>query len=247
MDTILNNKKKGIAAALFCMFLWGSAFPVLKLSYEELNIPADDFMTKIYFAGIRFFLSGILVFLYSFFFTKTKGGKVDLKFLLLLGLVQTTIQYLFFYIGVGNTSGVKSSILQASSTFLIVLFSHFVFKDDPLSLRKIIALAFGFGGIFAANISMGLDCSFRRTGEGWLVMSSLANAVGTMLVKLKGKDMNPLTLTLGQMIFGSFLLLIPGKIFKHSPLMGTPFAIVLLFYSAFIFNHHCAIISTVIK
>ena len=48
MDTILNNKKKGIAAALFCMFLWGSAFPVLKLSYEELNIPADDFMTKIF-------------------------------------------------------------------------------------------------------------------------------------------------------------------------------------------------------
>lgn len=234
MDTILNNKKKGIAAALFCMFLWGSAFPVLKLSYEELNIPADDFMTKIYFAGIRFFLSGILVFLYSFFFTKTKGGKVDLKFLLLLGLVQTTIQYLFFYIGVGNTSGVKSSILQASSTFLIVLFSHFVFKDDPLSLRKIIALAFGFGGIFAANISTGLDFSFRLTGEGFLLMSSLANALGTILVKLKGKDMNPLTLTLGQMIFGSFLLLIPGKIFKHSPLMWTPFAIVLLFYSAFI-------------
>lgn len=231
---MFENKKKGIVAALFCMFLWGSAFPVLKLSYEELNIPADDFMTKIYFAGIRFFLSGVLVFLYSFFFAKTKKGKIDLKFLMLLGLVQTTIQYLFFYIGVGNTSGVKSSILQASSTFLIVLFSHFIFKDDSLSLRKIIALAFGFGGIFAANISMGLDLNFRLTGEGFLLMSSLANAAGTILVKLKGKDMNPLTLTLGQMIFGSFLLLIPGKVFQNSPLVWTPFAVVLLFYSAFI-------------
>lgn len=234
MENILSKKYWGILAALFCMLLWGSAFPVLKLSYQELNIPADDYITKIYFAGIRFFLSGVLVFFYSLFLSKGKYGKIDLKFLILLGIVQTTIQYIFFYIGVGNTSGVKSAILQASSTFLIVIFSHFLFKNDRLNPQKIIALIFGFGGIFIANISMGLDLNFRMSGEGFLLFSSIANSLGTIMVKMKGRDMNPFIMTLGQMIFGSILLLIPGKILMPAPLEWTPFAMVLLFYSAFI-------------
>lgn len=234
MDNMFYKKKWGVLTALFCMFLWGSAFPVLKLSYQELQIPPEDFVTKIYFAGIRFFLSGILVLLFYLFFNKGKRGKIDIKFLILLGIIQTAVQYIFFYIGVGNTSGVKSAILQASSTFLIVLFSHFIFKDDSLTLRKTAALIFGFGGVFAANISMGLDLNFRLTGEGFLLLSSMANALGTILVKLKGKDMNPMIMTMGQMIFGSLLLLIPGRILLPAPLVWTPFALGLLFYSAFI-------------
>lgn len=233
MEIFLKNKRNSIFIALICMLLWGSAFPVLKMSYSEMNIATNDYLAKIYFAGIRFFCAGILVILYYLLFSRGKKGKIDLPFLLKLGVIQTTIQYFFFYIGVGNTSGVKSSILQSISTFFIVLLSHFAFKNDPLNHRKILALIFGFGGIFIANLTH-FDWSFTFTGEGFLIFSGLANAIGTILVKDKGREMNPFIMTLGQMLFGSILLILPGRFLMEGQLQWTPFALFLLLYSAFI-------------
>ena len=38
----LTNKYWVIVIALFCAVLWGSAFPVLKVSYAELGMAPDD-------------------------------------------------------------------------------------------------------------------------------------------------------------------------------------------------------------
>lgn len=59
----LTNRYWVIVIALFCAVLWGSAFPVLKVSYLELGILPDDRSAIIVFAGIRFFLAAILIFL----------------------------------------------------------------------------------------------------------------------------------------------------------------------------------------
>ena len=68
-----------------------------------------------------------------------KVKKEDLPFLIRLGLLQTTLQY-FFYIGLANTSSVKSSILNSLGTFFIVVVSHFLYQDDRLNLNKTIGL-----------------------------------------------------------------------------------------------------------
>ena len=49
----MNKKIKTYALALLAMFLWGSAFPVVKLTYESFNILADDVANKMLIAGIR--------------------------------------------------------------------------------------------------------------------------------------------------------------------------------------------------
>src|SRR5690625_122061 len=118
MEKIFQNKKTAILIALFCMLLWGSAFPVLKISYQELGIVPSDYMSKIYFAGLRFFLAGIIVIFYGKFITKEKVRfkDLDFKFLLLIGLIQTTFQYLFYYIALGNTTGIKASIRSEEHT-----------------------------------------------------------------------------------------------------------------------------------
>ena len=53
-DWYFKNKSTAILLALFCMFLWGSAFPMIKLGYEALAISQDDFFGKLLFAGLRF-------------------------------------------------------------------------------------------------------------------------------------------------------------------------------------------------
>lgn len=42
------------ATALLCCFLWGSAFPFIKIGYKLLNVSANDTPSQILFAGIRF-------------------------------------------------------------------------------------------------------------------------------------------------------------------------------------------------
>lgn len=236
MEKIFQNKKTAILIALFCMLLWGSAFPVLKISYQELGIVPSDYMSKIYFAGLRFFLAGIIVIFYGKFITKEKVRfkDLDFKFLLLIGLIQTTFQYLFYYIALGNTTGIKASILQSASTFMMVLLAHFFFKDDRMNRYKLIALLFGFLGIIVANISKGFDMNFKITGEGFMLISSTLGAIGTIIVKKKGSKMSPIVMTCGQMILGSIILLIVGKLGMKGSLNWTPLSIGLLIYSGFI-------------
>lgn len=52
----------GIAiAATVTMFLWGSAFPMIKKSYSELKIASDEIFEQMLFAGYRFVLAGMLI------------------------------------------------------------------------------------------------------------------------------------------------------------------------------------------
>ena len=67
--------------------------------------------------------------------------KSQWKGIALLGLVQTTGQYIFFYLGLANTTGVKGSILYALATFFVVIFAHFLFPDDKMTLQKIVGLS----------------------------------------------------------------------------------------------------------
>ena len=53
---------KAVLAAIFCNILFGSAFPMIKLGYEFFSI-SEDVFSKILYAGIRFFIAGIIVFI----------------------------------------------------------------------------------------------------------------------------------------------------------------------------------------
>lgn len=229
----MNNKFKTYILALFAMLLWGSAFPVLKLTYEAFSIQGSDYANKMYIAGIRFFLAGLMVFIYVMIRNRKllHQYKDNLKFILIVGILSTTINYLFFYIGVGNTSGVKSSILQSSSTFLTVIFAGFML-DEPLNSKAIIALIFGFLGVTIANITKGFDWGFSLQGEGFVLLTGITSAIGTIVVKKYCQNISALVLTSGQMLLGSVLLLVLGYFTSENQMTINTYGIGLLLYSA---------------
>ena len=67
MKSIFQNKWAVIGFAAICAFLWGSAFPVLKISNIELQIASDDTIAQIVFAGIRFLLAGLILLVFLLF------------------------------------------------------------------------------------------------------------------------------------------------------------------------------------
>lgn len=57
----IKNKSLMAALAVLATFLWGSAFPSVKLGYEIFKIQGDDIGSKLLFAGIRFAAAGLMV------------------------------------------------------------------------------------------------------------------------------------------------------------------------------------------
>src|SRR5699024_6348396 len=109
LKKFLTNKWIVISIAIFCSVLWGSAFPVLKVSYEELQMVSEDTIAKVVFAGMRFLLAG-LILLVGLLFINRKALVVrrrQIPFLVLFGIVQTALQYFFFYNGLAKTSGMQ--------------------------------------------------------------------------------------------------------------------------------------------
>src|SRR5699024_2520662 len=105
VDIFLKRKWIVISIAIFCSILWGSAFPVLKISYEEMHMVANDPIAKIVLAGLRFLLAGLMLLAGILLFNKLSlvVTKHQVIFLVLFGIVQTALQYFFFYNGLANT------------------------------------------------------------------------------------------------------------------------------------------------
>lgn len=234
---MLKNKKFAIIFSIFAMFLWGSAIPTIKTTYLELGIGASDTGQKILVAGIRFFMAGIITLTYFLIFDKNYKDfkKLDWKFVIILGLIQTSIQYLFYYIGLSNTFGVKSSIIQAANSFIVVIFSALLLPEDKINSKMILALIIGTIGIIITNTGKPIGGqAMKLTGEGFIIVSTSVNALCTVLVRKYGKGMNGYLLTGLQFFVGSIILIIVGRSLSGGWISFTSKAAILLVYAAFI-------------
>lgn len=234
---MLKNKKFAIIFSIFAMFLWGSAIPTIKTTYLELGIGASDTGQKILVAGIRFFMAGIITLIYFLIFDKNYKNfkKLDWKFVIILGLIQTSIQYLFYYIGLSNTFGVKSSIIQAANSFIVVIFSALLLPEDKINSKMILALVIGTIGIIITNTGKPIGGqAMKLSGEGFIIVSTSVNALCTVLVRKYGKGMNGYLLTGLQFFVGSIILIIVGRSLSGGWISFTSKAAILLVYAAFI-------------
>lgn len=233
---MLKNKKLAIIFSIIAMFLWGSAIPTIKTTYLELGIGAYDTGEKIEIAGIRFFLAGLITLVYFLLFDrKTKDfKKLNWKFVIVLGLLQTTFQYIFYYIGLSNTLGVKSSIIQASNSLIVVVLSTFLLPEDKINSKMIVALVLGSLGILVSNSARAIDAGFKLNGEGFIIISTIINALCTILVRKYGRKENPYLLTGIQFLIGSVFMIILGYSMAGFDFDFTTKAIGLLVYASFI-------------
>lgn len=224
-----------ILALLSCL-LWGSAFPSVKIGYKLFSIGADNTYEKITFAGYRFFLSSMMIFTFCIVTGQTlKIKKTDIRKVAFLGLIQTTIQYIFFYIGLSNTSGTKGSILAATSTFFSVVLAHFFYDEDRLTTRKIIGVILGFIGVVIVNISGNkVQGGFTFTGEGFVLISSLVGALAGIYTKRIAKNISAFAISGYQLFIGSLLLILIGFLGGGRGLNSTIKGYGLLLYSGFI-------------
>ena len=226
----------GLLACLCCI-LWGSATPAIKIGYEWFSIGAGDIASRILFAGVRFILAGILAAIFGsliarkpLFPQKTSWGMVCK-----LGLVQTVLQYIFFYMGLAYTTGVKSAIINGSQTFITIVLACLVFRYEKLTLQKLLGCLIGFAGVVVINFDpSGLTGGFTLRGEGAILVAAIAYAFSSALIKNYSQKENPVVLSGYQFIFGGIIMAVFGSL-MGGQLTGWCFrSVLLLLYLALI-------------
>jgi drug/metabolite transporter (DMT)-like permease len=198
-----------VACATFCCLLWGSAYPAIKSGFILLDIAPTDVPAQMLFAGYRFFLAGLVLLLLA----ALLGRKLlnlraaQWRQVALLGLAQTSLQYVFFYIGLAHTTGVKASILNATGIFFSVLLAHLLYRDDRLSYARAIGCSIGFAGVLAVNFGRGLlDFEFTLLGEGFIVIAALVLASAAIYGKRISQTLDPMLMTGYQLVIGGLAL-----------------------------------------
>jgi len=211
---LLQRPKVVLALATLCCALWGSAYPAIKNGYALFNIARDDVASQLVFAGYRFLFAGLLLLVMAALMRKPlwKLDARDVGRLTLLGLTQTSLQYVFFYVGLAHVTGVKGSILNATGTFFSVLMAHFIYHNDRLTHRKALGCAIGFAGVMVVNLGGGgqMNMEFTLLGEGFIVLAAFVLSAGTIYGKHMSQRMDAMVMTGHQLALGGAVLLLGG-------------------------------------
>ena len=212
-ESVFQKKIVICIIALICTALWGSAFPCIKIGYELFAIDSADTASVILFAGVRFFGAGVLTFIIGSIGSrklllpkKTSWGRI-----FVLAMFQTVIQYLFFYIGLAHTTGVKASILQGAGTLFAILFSCLIFRTEPMTGPKLSGCIVGFIGMIIINLTgSGLTMEFALNGEGFMIFSSVSYALSSICInRFSAKD-SPVMLSGWQFMMGGAIMTCVG-------------------------------------
>jgi len=211
--SLFARKNIAYASATLCCLLWGSSYPAIKSGYELFQIATDDIPSKVVFAGYRFLFAGLLLLMFALAQRKPIARLTPRQFgqLTLLGLTQTSIQYVFFYVGLAYTTGVKGSIMNATGTFFSVLLAHFIYQNDKLSYNKTIGCILGFAGVMLVNFNSGLlDFHFVWNGDGFVVLAALILSAATLYGKRISQTVDPTVMTGWQLAIGGLVLVVGG-------------------------------------
>ncbi len=175
LDALFAAPAAAVALAILCNCLWGSAFPFIKMGYRLFAIDSSDTSSILCFAGVRFMLAAVLVWLCGLVLNRRPlpipKGRV-LAECCGLGLWQTALQYFFYYSAVAALTGAMGGILNSTQSFLGVILAHFVYgKADRMTPSKALGCVLGFGGVLVVTLGD------HGGGSAWGVAAMLTASV----------------------------------------------------------------------
>ncbi len=197
-----NILKSTAFLAILATWLWSTAFASVKIGLE--------YHSPFQFAGIRFIISGLLIFLiiirHKRYFQEIKA---HLRLVLLVSLVQVFIQYALFYSGINLVPGALAAMLIGSSPFFIAIVAHFSFTNDKMTLLKTASILIGVAGIAIITIGrtkVEMRGEYELLGIGLLLFNNLIAGYANVLVSKSPGTISPLVLSSSSLLIGGLLL-----------------------------------------
>jgi drug/metabolite transporter (DMT)-like permease len=196
-------------AVLACL-LWSTAFAAIKL-----GLP---YTTPIQFAGIRFFLAGMLLVPLAIrmggFWTAFVENR---KLIIIVALSQTFVQYALFYWGISLIPGGITAITIGAQPLFVAIVAHIAVANERLSLRKVMSISLGLSGIVLISLSKGLtggDGNKQLLGILLIILSNLSSGIGNVIISQQRKSTNAVFLSSWQLIIGGIGLFVLSPFFE---------------------------------
>lgn len=216
--------------ALTAAISWGWAYPLIKLGFAEFGISGDMTGSKMLFAGIRFTLSGIIILAVAAATRRRFSVSTTSSwcYILAYGLLNTTLHYTFFYIGLSHSQGARAAILNSLGVFLLVLLACLFFKSDKFTGRKLVGCVVGVIGILTLNVGGGDSGAFTFMGDGMIILNALCSAFAGLMTRGLGARVDVFVGTGYSLAVGGFMLVVPGLIIGGTLPVITLWGVVIL-------------------
>lgn len=212
MEKKLQNPAVVAGLAVLACFLWGSASPAVKVGYEWFVVKGVG--SQMLFAGYRFLFAGVLTFLIGCVLEKRilKMQLRSVPYVLGQGFLQTTMQYIFFYIGLANTTGSKGAIVSGTNGLWAIIFAHFMLKTEKMTKQKWLGCIMGLLGVVVVNLKPGAwGEGFISYGELMVLISTAIYGISSVTLKKISHLESPITITAYQLLFGGVVLILCGS------------------------------------
>ena len=218
--------------ALICCALWGSAFPAVKTGYAMFSVDTSDPASLILFAGLRFTLAGILAIIIGSVISKKPlfPKRSSWPKIIALSFLQTVGQYVFFYISLANSTGVRSSILNGVNVFVAIFVACLLFKQEKLTAYKIAGSIAGFAGLVVVCLNgSSLEFGFTLLGDGFMLIAAVSYAFSSVFIKMFSQYEDPVVLSGYQFFIGGLIMTAGGAAAGGSiyPVSGASFILLL--------------------
>lgn len=210
---------------LLCV-IWGSTWLFIKLGLEDLP--------PLTFAGIRFVIACLILFTIIWLrHIRLPAARVDWILLAVTGVLSFSLNYGLLFWGEQYISSGLAALLQATIPAFGLVIAHFYLPGERITGAKIVGVVLGIVGVgivFSSQLSLAGGRAFA--GCVALVLSSFFVAYSNVLVKARGRNLDPAILAAGQMFFGLLPLLLIGIPLEGSPLTfhWTGIALISLLY-----------------
>ena len=196
--------------AIIACLLWATPFTAIKIGLK--------YTTPLQFAGLRFFLSGLIILPFiKDFRVKVKEARKRWRFILWVALLQTTFLYGLFYTGISYVPGALGAMLIGAQPLFAAIMAHIMLRNDKMSWQKIFAILLGLGGVCIISLGRS-DFVFSSTiplGVGILILNNIVGSTGNVIVSRDAKDMPPRILASFSMIIGGAVLMLISIPMEH--------------------------------
>ncbi|MFQ5603698.1 MAG: DMT family transporter [bacterium] len=192
--------------------IWGSTWLFIKIGLADLP--------PFTFAGIRFVIA-VIPLLILYFARKPTLPKStrEVGLILFTGFLTFSLNYGLVFWGETFISSGLTAIIYTSLPLFGLMLAHVHLPAEPMTVVKTTGVLLGIAGvtlIFSNQIR--LENKYAFWGALAIVAAALVTAYAGILIKAHGSQLDPLVLTIGQMLVGFMPLLAAGLILEGNPL-----------------------------
>ncbi|MCY1151496.1 MAG: DMT family transporter [Sphaerochaetaceae bacterium] len=174
------SEKKILLYAICANLLWSTAFLFGKIVLVAFP--------PILLAGLRSIIASMMILI---FIRRNpfKSIKKNLRFVLLLSLVNPFFGFTIYNIGLNYLPGSYVAMLKGSSPAFIVMVSTLLLKDEHMSLKNLLSLFLGILGVVLLSLSKNSSNAVVNNtfiiGIILLILSNFANAFASTMIKMR--------------------------------------------------------------